>query len=119
VPSLLRAIKEPLMTAARLRFLLAALLACCASSLPLSAQALFREARPIRIPSVWTIDDSGDADFTDLPPAVASARSGDVLLVAPGNYTAFALGKGLTILGNGGRPRIDGWTSVASLRASA
>jgi hypothetical protein len=38
-------------------------------------------------------------DFTDLPPAVAFAASGDVLLVRDGNYQGFQTGKGLRILG--------------------
>jgi hypothetical protein len=86
---------------------------------PVSAQGVFREIRPISPPQrVWTVDSSGGADFTDLPPAVQIAGSGDVLLVAPGDYTAFVLdGKGLTILGDGGVPQVVGVTIVEDLPA--
>jgi hypothetical protein len=40
---------------------------------------------------VLTVDDDGPAQFTDLPAAVAAAAPGDVLLVAPGNYSGFTL----------------------------
>ena len=57
--------------------------------------------------SVWTVDDSGGADFTDLQAAVDAASSGDVLLVAAGVYGNVAvLGKGLTILGDGAAPSV-------------
>jgi hypothetical protein len=49
---------------------------------------------------VITVDDSGGADFTSLPEAVAAAAPGDTLLVHAGNYAAFTIdGKPLTILG--------------------
>lgn len=86
------------------RVVLAALRLCCALVAPLSAQGIYRQVHPLP-KNLWTVDAAGGADFTDLPEAVQAARSGDVLLVAPGNYTAFELrGRGLTILGNGSSP---------------
>jgi hypothetical protein len=41
-------------------------------------------------------------DFTDLPPAIAAAVDGDVLIVKPGNYSGFTLTKALTIVGTAG-----------------
>ena len=75
---------------------------------PLFAQLPLHDVAPVSR-NVWTVNAAGGGDFTDLPPAVLAARSGDVLLVAPGDYTSFALhGKGLTILGEGGVPRVTG-----------
>ncbi|HKB15810.1 MAG TPA: hypothetical protein VKF62_07080 [Planctomycetota bacterium] len=52
----------------------------------------------------WVVDDNPGpgVDFTDIPPAIAAAADGDILLVQPGTYTHFTLsGKGLRILGSG------------------
>lgn len=49
----------------------------------------------------WIVDAAGGGDFLDLPPAIAAATSGDILLVMPGNYSAFTLDKALVILGQG------------------
>src|SRR5262245_45261380 len=48
---------------------------------------------------VWVVDDSGGpgVDFTDLPPAIAAASSGDVLLLRSGTYSKPVLAKGLTL----------------------
>lgn len=53
--------------------------------------------------SVWVIDDDGGpgVDFLDLPPAVAAALPGDVLLVHPGSYGELLLSKGLTVVASG------------------
>ncbi|MCI0586734.1 MAG: hypothetical protein L0323_07840 [Planctomycetes bacterium] len=54
--------------------------------------------------TTWVVDDDGGpgVNFTDLPPAIAAAADGDVLLVQPGTYSHFTLsGKGLRILGSG------------------
>ena len=56
----------------------------------------------------YVVDDNGGpgVNFTDLPAATAAASDGDVLIVRAGNYSAFQLTKGLTILGeNGARVR--------------
>jgi len=49
--------------------------------------------------TVWTVDDSGGpgVDFTDLPPAIAAASPGDVLLVRAGSYSKPIVNKGLSI----------------------
>jgi hypothetical protein len=56
------------------------------------------------LPTTWIVDaNSGPGThFTDLPPAIAAAQSGDTILVRTGNYTAFYVtGKALTIRGAG------------------
>ncbi|MCI0589224.1 MAG: hypothetical protein L0323_20610 [Planctomycetes bacterium] len=53
--------------------------------------------------NTWVVDDNAGpgVNFTDLPPAVAAAADGDILLVQPGTYSHFTLtGKGLRILGS-------------------
>jgi hypothetical protein len=51
---------------------------------------------------VIVVDDDGGpgVDYTDLPPAVAAAAVDDLILVHPGDYSAFTLDKGLRILGS-------------------
>ena len=52
--------------------------------------------------NTWVVDDNGGpgVNFTDIPPAIAAAADGDILLVQPGLYSHFTLsGKGLRILG--------------------
>ncbi len=54
--------------------------------------------------NTWVVDDNGGpgVDFTDIPPAIAAAADGDILVVQAGTYSPFALtGKGLRILGEG------------------
>lgn len=48
---------------------------------------------------VWVVDDSGGpgVDFTDLPPAIAAASPGDVLLLRSGSYSKPVVSKGLTL----------------------
>jgi len=56
------------------------------------------------LPTIWIVDASNGAgtNFTDLPPAVAAAASGDTIIVRAGSYTAFTVtGKALTIRGAG------------------
>jgi len=67
--------------------------------------------------NTWTVDDDGPADFTQITDAIAEAASGDVLLVEPGTYSAFALTRRLTILGRAGgdRPHVEGVTEVSAL----
>lgn len=54
--------------------------------------------------STWIVDDNGGVgvNFTDLPPAIAAAQPGDVLLVRAGTYSGFACTKPLRILGEPG-----------------
>ena len=54
--------------------------------------------------STWLVDANNPpgTNFTDLPPAVAAAQSGDVIRVRAGSYSGFAVaGKSLTIRGDG------------------
>jgi len=65
--------------------------------------------------STWTVDDDGPADFPDIATAIASVAPGDTLLVQPGSYAAFTLGKRLQIVGPaaGPRPFVAGRSQVA------
>src|SRR5262245_50640672 len=56
------------------------------------------------VPTIWIVDASNGpgTSFTNLPPAVAAAASGDTILVRDGSYSAFTVsGKALTIRGAG------------------
>lgn len=66
--------------------------------------AAARTARGLPAGEVWIVDDDGGAsvDFVDLPPAVAAAAAGDVILVRPGAYSAFDLAVGVRIVGTQG-----------------
>lgn len=48
----------------------------------------------------WIVDraNGNGTDFSDLPPAVAAAASGDTIMVRPGLYNSFRTGKALRIL---------------------
>src|SRR5262245_32191336 len=77
---------------ATLRVLRCALFAVCAGA-SVTAQ------------TIWTVGQSG-ANFTNLLPAVAAARDGDVILVQPGSYNVqpgIVTNKALRILGGPGR----------------
>ncbi|MEO6597709.1 MAG: hypothetical protein ABIP94_23435 [Planctomycetota bacterium] len=66
------------------------------------------------LPTIWIVDATSGpgTHFTDLPPAVAAAQSGDTILVRPGTYTAFDVsGKALTIRGT------DAMTTVVALQS--
>jgi hypothetical protein len=66
------------------------------------------------IASTYVVDQSGGGQFTDIPPAIAAAQPGDVLLVMHGSYSAFTLDKGLTIIGYG-NPTVAGTAAVSSV----
>jgi hypothetical protein len=51
--------------------------------------------------STYVVDVAGSGQFFDIPPAIAAAQDGDVLLVMPGNYSGFTADKGVTIIGYG------------------
>ncbi len=52
---------------------------------------------------VWTVDDNGPADFSDVQGAVSAAADGDVVLVRTGLYTSFVIdGKSLLVHGDVG-----------------
>ena len=52
----------------------------------------------------WIVDASNGpgTHFTDLPPAIAAASDGDVVVVRAGTYGAFSTGKALAVLGAAG-----------------
>jgi hypothetical protein len=60
---------------------------------------------------VFTVDDDGPADFSQITEAIASplVGDGDVLLVEPGDYASFTLTKALEVVG-----AARGWVSVGS-----
>lgn len=60
--------------------------------------------------TVWTVDDSGGADFTDLQPAIDAAAAGDVIHVLPGTYGPGVVTKSLRILGDTGSGVIRPYT---------
>ena len=56
------------------------------------------------LPTIWIVDASNGpgTNFTNLPPAVTAAASGDTIIVKAGAYSTFnATGKALTIIGAG------------------
>lgn len=73
-----------------------------AGSLVLSASLAVGTA--LQGPTTWVVDDDGGPgiDFTDLQAAINTASAGDLILVKPGSYGDFDLGKPLTILGEEG-----------------
>lgn len=50
----------------------------------------------------WVVDAGGGGDFTDLAPALAAARDGDVIRIRPGLYNGGSTSKALTIVGDAG-----------------
>ena len=59
----------------------------------------------LALPTIWIVDAANGpgTSFTDLPPAIAAAQSGDTIIVRAGPaYTLFSVsGKALTIRGAG------------------
>lgn len=67
-------------------------------------------------PRSWVVDASGGGNFLDLPPAVAAARDGDLILVRDGSYSALVLDDlGVTVLAEGTAVSIVGRSSVTNL----
>lgn len=63
--------------------------------------------------TTWTVDAAGGAQFTTIAAAVQAASDGDTILVLPGTYaTGFTLTKGISIVGVGGLPVLDGQLTV-------
>lgn len=86
--------------------------------LGLLALFVLAPSAPALAGSTWVVDDTGGAgvDFLDIQPAVDVAVSGDLILVHPGTYGAFALGSGVTIFGTGAStPRVTGQSVVAGV----
>lgn len=69
--------------------------------------------------NTWVVDAAGGGDFTDLPQAVAAAAQADVLLVLPGNYSAFALDKRLLIVGQGPGVNVSGQVHVHDINTGS
>jgi hypothetical protein len=67
--------------------------------------------------STYVVDSSGGvgSDFTDIPPAIAAAQPGDVLLVLSGNYSGFTLDKPIAILGQAADVNVNGGASVTAI----
>lgn len=72
-------------------------------------------ALPVENPPI-VVDAAGGGDFTDLQAAIDAAANGDVLMVLPGQYAAFALDKRLAILGpaDGPKPTVPGLSTVTA-----
>lgn len=81
------------------------------SGIAVTAVAVLLAAKSLA--STYVVDSHGGpgVDFTDLPPAVAAALPGDVLLVRSGAYSSFLCSQGITILGYGS-PIVDGAAMV-------
>lgn len=81
----------------------------CAASLLLLAGPLAA--------GTFVVDDDGGFDFTDVPPALAVAQPGDLVLVRDGQYSAFVLDEGVAVLAAPGHaPHWDPQTGTAWVR---
>lgn len=74
------------------------------------------------LPTIWIVDASAGpgTNFTDLPPAIAAAQSGDTILVRSGPiaYSGFTVtGKSLTIRGEGSASVYCGAINIGALPA--
>jgi hypothetical protein len=69
--------------------------------------------------STYVIDAANGpgTNFTDIPPAIAAAAPGDVLLVLPGTYSSFTLDKSLAILGQSAGVNVSGSATVTAIPA--
>jgi len=52
--------------------------------------------------TTFVVDANGGFDFTDIPPAIAAASPGDVIVVHPGSYSGFTVTFGLSLVGASG-----------------
>lgn len=59
--------------------------------------ALAVSAIAFTAPRTWIVDVNGSGDFRDIPPALAAASDGDIILVKPGAYSGFTLSKKVTV----------------------
>ncbi|MBI5435182.1 MAG: hypothetical protein HZA52_20270 [Planctomycetes bacterium] len=69
--------------------------------------------------STWIVDASGGGHFADIPPALAAAVPGDVLLVLPGSYSGFTLDKRVHVLGQGAGVQVQAWVTIQNLTAGS
>ncbi|MEO6709245.1 MAG: hypothetical protein ABI054_06520 [Planctomycetota bacterium] len=69
--------------------------------------------------NTWIVDQANGpgTDFTSIPPAIAAAAPGDVILVRHGVYAGFALTRGITILGQGQVEIYPGAVAVSAVPA--
>ena len=76
----------------------------------LTVVALLGAATLASAQRTWIVDaaNGANADYTDLPAAVAAARHGDRILLRPGGYSPVTTGKGISILGS---PGVTIWLS--------
>lgn len=73
---------------------------------------------PTRLARTWIVDAQGGGDFTNLQTAIDTASSGDVLLLRSDILHGVPLridGKGLFLVGEGTRRRIEGLRTFATL----
>ena len=70
---------------------------------------------PPALADVLTVDDDGPANFSTIQDAIDAAENGDVILIQPGQYTAFNLTKRLDLIGVPGpsRPFVSGKSIVS------
>ncbi|MEM7308655.1 MAG: hypothetical protein AAF682_18370 [Planctomycetota bacterium] len=47
---------------------------------------------------LWVVDQQGGADFAKIDPAIAAAAAGDVIVVRSGDYEAFTVDRGVTLV---------------------
>ena len=68
--------------------------------------------------NTWIVDQANGAgaNFTNIPPAIAAAAPGDVIIVRAGTYSPFTLTHGLSLLGQGS-VRISGTIAVNAVPA--
>lgn len=59
--------------------------------------------------TTWIVDASNGpgTNFTDIPPALAAAAPGDVIIVRAGSYSGFTLNRGITLLGSPGAQTLN------------
>jgi len=75
----------------------------------------------LALATTYVVDSGGGpgSNFLDLPPAIAFAAPGDVLLVRPGSYSGFTLDKPLAIIAQDGNVNVLGNVVVHNLAAGA
>jgi len=67
--------------------------------------------------STYIVDANGTGQFTNIPPAIAAAQDGDVIIVMPGAYSPFTLTKSLTIVGRGNVSAIGSNLAISNIPA--
>ncbi|MBK8976814.1 MAG: hypothetical protein IPM29_12925 [Planctomycetes bacterium] len=70
--------------------------------MPIHLPAIFALTGALAAQTTWIVDAGGGGSFVDLPPAVAAAQPGDLILVRAGVYSPVTVSKGLRIVGDPG-----------------